>query len=561
MSIIRGPLFKFALVFVSFTSLIELAHARVDFSSNSFVSVDQDSLELRARIAREWNERIPAGFWEQASQAQKSLDPSPTQVSLDVLGRELSQLQFQYHSDHLAALRANSVDVLPQSSQIVSMGRQEGFGPQPASVLVFDLQDEFRKLGFQPVSGSSSQPTDAPTLDVNSQSMEIVVAEGSSSSPLVSEDQSVDRVFVEAFDRFYSPLQGVETEMLSNEGSLETPLGWQIAHHLNHWSTLHWLDSGNRTDQVPLIGRNTMALLESRFGIRSEPSAGMIFGRIKAGWKVELSDRAERPIFMDDSGVLSEQDHVDSDRSFILMNAAPGVQVVFAQSIGDQGNAAVAIPVMTGVATYVDLTHLQQVSVSGQVSEKTDDASVWTTLRVVGQDRAVTSFQLGQRFKLDQVVLAFPYPLYVETDRGEGYTQRYRLLPEQLNDARLTRFSGERVEKWRSRISQLQSGINPQSGMLVAAFPGLSQQYSESELKVRIRSISGSTDLTPQIYVRAPNGVLNLDDTIAPHEDFIVGAQIPEGPFLLETLDLQGRLIHSELGFASPGVLNIFNPK
>jgi hypothetical protein len=96
--------------------------------------------------------------------------------------------------------------------------------------------------------------------------------------------------------------------------------------------------------------------------------------------------------------------------------------------------------------------------------------------------------------------------------------------------------------------------------MLVAAFPGLVQEHSELDLSIHIRPISNAHELSPQTYVRAPNGLLNLDHTIAPHEDFIVGAEIPDGPFVLEVLNQDQRVVYSELGFASPGVLNIFNP-
>ncbi|NBU21594.1 DUF1499 domain-containing protein [bacterium] len=106
--------------------------------------------------------------------------------------------------------------------------------------------------------------------------------------------------------------------MISSEGSPEYPRGWQLASYLNHWPTMSWLDSGVQVGNTPLIGRNTIALLESRFGIRFEASAGIIFGRLKSGWKVDLSDRAERPIFIDDSGVLSEQDNDAVDRSLVM---------------------------------------------------------------------------------------------------------------------------------------------------------------------------------------------------------------------------------------------------
>lgn len=559
MSIIRGPLFKFALVFISFTSLIDLSYARVDSSSIESSAVDTEFLELKSRIAREWNERIPAGFWELSSERQSDFGAEVPKVSLSELERKLSLLQFQFHTQHLIALEdaAGIFNTRPLRNHLIKEQVDSVHSPV---VIAFDLQHELNKLGFEsvPLHGVDLQDqSSAPSIA----HVGVSVGAGFQSEvPNISVLQGAASAFVEAFDRFSTQLDGVESQMISSEGSPEYPRGWQLASYLNHWPTMSWLDSGVQVGNTPLIGRNTIALLESRFGIRFEASAGIIFGRLKSGWKVDLSDRAERPIFIDDSGVLSEQDNDAVDRSFIFMNAAPGVQMVFVESTSAQGNAAVAIPVMTGVATYVDLTHLQSASLSGRVMEKASEQSTWTTLRVVGQERAVTSFQLGQRFKIENVVLAFPYPIYVETDRGEGYTQRYRLLPDQLSDASLTRFSKDRVEKWRDRIAELQNGISPQSGMLVAAFPGLVQEHSELDLSIHIRPISNAHELSPQTYVRAPNGLLNLDHTIAPHEDFIVGAEIPDGPFVLEVLNQDQRVVYSELGFASPGVLNIFNP-
>ena len=564
MSIIRSPLFQVALLFVSLNTLLDSAFARQQLPILQSSSVNQDEMELKTRISREWNERIAPGFWELASQVQVHGELTAQPESLFHLQQTLSQLQFEFHARQLASIEE-------RSGRTLEILEWNGLTAHP--LFAGQVVSASSPLVAQAVSswvqqGAASESADThPLIDLSSRTFAEESVTVNQALHQLPSDQGIHHenqksAFIEALDRFETRIDGVETQFLSAESVGEEYRGWQIASSFHHLPTVSWVDPQGPLTQIPLIGLNTIALLESRFGVRSEGTAGIVFGRIQAGWKVELSDRAERPIFLDDSGLLTDQDHDTVDRTFIFLNSAPGVQMVFIESVQGRGNAAVAVPVLTGAASYLDLTHLQSTTLSGKVTERTEDQSSIATLRVVGQSTAVTGVHLGQEFKLEGVVVAHPYPLFVETDRGDGYTQRYRLQPDQLRDVVLTRFSRERVERWRGQISLLQGGISPESGMLVAAFPHLvEQQNQDVDLRVRIRPILESTQWNPSVYVRAPNGKLNEGPFIAPHEDFVVGSQIPEGPFILEVVDHQQRVLYSELGFASPGVLNIFNPR
>ena len=559
MSIIRSPLFQFALLFVSFHTLSEFAHARLEFLATPESSSHPEEVELKTRIAREWNERISSEFWDVVRQAQSKTDVGQETRSLPQLERTLTQLQFDFHAQHLAALESRvdpprssiTWDDLPNQPLFAHMGHQN------QSILVA------QSLSGESLEGMQSQAQHGVVSLPHDSELNLSAVDHSSSVLDVEVQRDpTQRVFIEAFDRLGSRIQGVDTQFLTAELAGTDYRGWEVATSFNHLPTVNWVDPQGPVSHTPLIGLNTIALLESRFGIHSESSAGIVFGRVQAGWKVELSDRAERPIFLDDSGLLSDQDNVAVDRNFIFLNSAPGVQMVFFESTLGRGMGSVAVPVLTGAASYVDLTHIQWTTLSGKITEKTDDLSTIATFRVVGQSAAVAGVRVGENFRLDSVVVAHPYPLFVETDRADGYTQRYRLLSDQLQNLDFTRFSRERIEKWKVQIAHLQNGLSPESGMLVAAFPRLVEHYQQdTDLKVRIRALTESSHLNPSVYVRAPNGALNADHFLAPHEDFVIGAQISEGPFILEVLNHAQNVIYSELGFSSPGVLNVFNPR
>jgi len=432
------------------------------------------------------------------------------------------------------------------STQPVQNKTQEKVPPKaPASAPVAPATP----VNTQPVVAALNTHRDHRLLDVLSSTQST-----GDYSPKIS-----TQALTEAFD-WVSPISGGTTSYISKEAG-SSHSGWILSQAQDHWSTL----SRRSTMSIPLISKNTGKLLSALAATPLEAEAGIVFGKIPSGWSVRLSGRSERPVFLNERNQTISPGNLEGERYFAFLNVAPGAHLMYLANHAGIEEGAVGVAILGGTATYADLTSMRKVTIIGKVLDGSDvqvRSMVGVTVRVLGAVAAHTETSRGGRFNLENVLTVGDYPVYLETDAPAGYTHRYQLSPGQLQNATLFRLSDAAIQTW---INQLEGAISPDSGIVIAAAPGVfSAQSAKTKLTPIVQSLAPSPTLRPEVYTLSPAGQMQVGEPMDAQNTRFISVQVPEGPAVARLIDPEKptdqNLIWSELIMASPAVVNIIGP-
>lgn len=365
--------------------------------------------------------------------------------------------------------------------------------------------------------------------------------------------------FTEAFD-WISPVSSGYQAYVSKELGHSTG-GWIVSQAQDHWPTL----SRRVTAGVPLISRNTSKLLSALSGAALQNEAGIVFGKIPAGWSVRLSGRSERPVFLNERNQTISSSNLEGERYFAFLNAAPGAHLMYLADSAGSEEGAIGIAVIGGVATYADLTQIKKTTFTGRVFDGSDVNSrslSGVTVRVLGALNTHAETTRSGRFTIENVLTVGDYPVYVETDGTSGYTHRYQFSPNKLKDATLYRLSENAIQTW---IMQLEGAISPDSGIVIAAAPGLFKgQSAKAKLAPAVQSLAPNPTLRPEVYTLSSAGQMQVGQALDAQNARFVSVQVPEGPAIARIIDSEKpsdqNLLWSEMIMASPAVVNIVGP-
>ncbi len=365
--------------------------------------------------------------------------------------------------------------------------------------------------------------------------------------------------FVEAFD-WVSPVSNVDNAYLSKEmGSSGS--GWILSQATDHWPTLARRSGAG----VPLISKNTSKLLSALVGASLQSEAGIVFGKLPAGWTVRLSGRSERPVILNDRNQSMSPSTIEGERYFAFLNAAPGAHLLYLTDRGGADVGAVGLAVLGGTATYADLSVIKKVTFTGQVFDGSD---LYTrpmngvTVRVLGASSAHSETSRSGKFTIDNVMVVGDYPVYVETDASSGYTHRYQLSPAQLQNALLFRLSENAIQMY---VNQLEGAISPESGVVIVAVPGIIKaQSAKSKLAPAIQTLAPNPTLRPEVYTLSQDGQMQVSQALDAENVRFVSVQVPEGPAITRVIDSEKpagqNLLWSDMIMVSPAVVNIVGP-
>ena len=304
-----------------------------------------------------------------------------------------------------------------------------------------------------------------------------------------------------------------------------------------------------------MISYNTAVTLSKLADAELQHDAAIVFGKVPAGWNVEYSDRAEKVLYLDDQNQLTSSS--DVPRYFAFLNAAPGAQLVTLKAALGAETAAIAIPVLNGSSTYVDLTAVTKRSFSGYVLDAgapTRQPISGATVNVVGQPNAVFFTTDSGYFHLSEVYAVSSFPVFVESSTPTGFKHRYRVTPDHLDEVELYRMSDAQVQGW---ISQLEGGVSPESGLIVAAVRKLTDAYGDGRLFPTTRSLLANTTLTPETYTLSIQGDLEVGKPLDMESSRFLSAQVPAGPNISEIQDNNHNVVWSQLVVSQPGVINV----
>jgi hypothetical protein len=218
------------------------------------------------------------------------------------------------------------------------------------------------------------------------------------------------------------------------------------------------------------------------------------------------------------------------------------------------------LPVLNGRATYVDLTAKRNRSFKGRVLDAGSPALKGLAniqIRVVGYPAAVAVTDKNGQFTLTGIPGYGPYPIYLETTSAQEFKHRYRMGPSHESNLALFRFSGARLELF---LRQLEGGVSPESGLVVAAFPKLAAQGEKLSLIPRLRPVLPGMPLPPETYTVGPDERLDEKAALSRRSSRSLSVQVPEGLNIAQVIKSSKKVLWSELIIASPGVVNVVGP-
>ncbi|MGK5083653.1 hypothetical protein WDW37_10140, partial [Bdellovibrionota bacterium FG-1] len=247
---------------------------------------------------------------------------------------------------------------------------------------------------------------------------------------------------VEAFE-WSTPVEPVLEETLTTEG-------WMTIRAADHWPVIYWNPSNK--NQAAMISNNTALMLAKRVDLALTPQAdtGIVFGKLPAGWEVELSGRAEKVVYLDYHNGLAPT--AEAPRTFAFLNVAPGTQMMVIKSVPSGRTSSVGFAVVNGASTYLDFTQMSPRNISGYVLDVGNEAAqplAGVVVSIVGQaNRVFLTGALGT-FQFDSVDTISDMPLYLETASVTGYKHRYRVSPMgPVADLKLYRLSDQQIQGW-----------------------------------------------------------------------------------------------------------------
>lgn len=362
--------------------------------------------------------------------------------------------------------------------------------------------------------------------------------------------------FSEAFD-WVSPVSGGYQAYVSKEFGSQGA-SWILSQAQDHWPTL-----SRRVDfGVPMISRNTSKLLSALSGAALQTEAGIVFGKLPAGWSVRLSGRSERPVFLNERNQTISPSNLEGERYFAFLNVAPGAHLMYLADSAGSEEGAIGIAVLGGVATYTDLSVIKKTIITGRVFDGSDFSARplnGVTVRVLGASNNHAETARSGRFTIDNVLTVGDYPIYVETDAPSGYTHRYQFAPNALKDVALYRLSDSTIQTW---VSQLEGAISPDSGIVVAAVPRLIKGQSlKAKLAPSVQTLAPNPTLRPEVYTLSGSGQMQVGQSLDAQNARFVSVQIPEGPAIARIIDSEKsagqNLIWSDMIMVSPAVINV----
>lgn len=411
---------------------------------------------------------------------------------------------------------------------------------------------EYPMPTLNPASGLNSQ---APAASGASKPASDAQSEEKKEAPLPAVATVASRnpkpLHVEAFEPNQAVLN-VVTEEITHEGKSS----WHLNSKHGYWPTL---TRGERKN-VPMISDANLKLMGWAAASPILAEAGVVFGRVPAGWEVSFSGRAETPLYlsMRDRRWLSGGTSTE-DRYFVFLNAAPGAHLLHIQAKDGSGSGAVVVPVLSGVATNIQVTDPRVRKLVGSVLDAGDAVAAGLAgvrVRVLGNALAegVMSGKRGA-FAVPAVVTISGHPVWVETDSADGFTHRYQVSGDNLESAALFRMSSAQIQGW---IGQLEGGVSPESGLIIAAVPGeLAAAPTPGPFHPMIRILGGDSTLKPETYTISSDGRLEVDKALEPASPRFLGAQIPEGAVVAEFGTPDHSATWSQIQVTSPRVINV----
>lgn len=481
----------------------QLSKANFDYSVGQLQSFysDSDELRLHNEVKR----------FSEASSEDPALEFADVSESSGL--KRVSQ-----QIDELCYSRSrNALGVLSVESQVVVQAQ-----PGPVEVVSSATSEVSDKVGSLGDSAALPLPQVPAVIDVPGQQP----SARNEAAPL----------FVEAFDRDMTPVEGVSARMLSSEkanGQFDRGLGF-AQEESQHWSTVDWFDPAETGVQpIPLVGMNSLRYIAAIGGVNSQSEqTGFIFGKIARGWDVSYSDVSEKTVYLyardvlDQNGNIShrqgtviEEDmtgQVTEERYYVILNVMPGARALKISSQMGEGEASIPVPIFSATGFHADLTQISKRTFSGQVfrdhngEELADSTGTYSltndhlSIEVSGQTAGQAILDsVTDEFEIKNVLVVGSYPFYVHVKHPNraGEIHQYRVFPSEMRGYTVYLISSAKIEQW---LSQVQHVGSLSQNITVVAVPSLVKAYAPQELHPRLDSWAQPEKKRHQVYTVYP---------------------------------------------------------
>lgn len=509
----------------------------------------------RTKAAKEIVERPPAT--SEVTDSITTYQSAPEEMdsqSLD-LGSKLSAWVASAKIDYSKVSTLFSLSSNRTRGNVTIQVPTQKRGPEPKPQTV-DKPNYLKKTDSSPQPEPASEPNPLPPAPDGGRKVNNLL----SAAPKTCSEVTRNK-FVEAFN-WEREIFSVKVEEITKDYKLpaecEAP-SWKIVKAESYWPTFLRAPQ----EQIPLINLNAVQMLAMVNGTTVQSDAGIVFGKVPSGWTVEFSGRSERILILNSENRPVPSEDLRGERSFIFLNAAPGahlLRAVWRSGILHQ-TGAVGIPVQSGVATYVDLTPIQKVTLRGKVVDASSGNAPGlgrVTVRVVGQEAsAFTVSRIDGSYELDHVIALPSHPIFMETDAAVGYTHRYQIRAEKKENI-LYRLSEHQIKQWQE---QLVGGISSEGGIIAGAFGDVVASAGEDRALIpNTFSLLNTGTLLPETYAVSGNGQILPNMPLDQNSPRFLAVHVPEGPVIAQLSDRGQRRVWSELIISSPNVISLIGP-
>ena len=579
---------------VSFQDTVDLAHQLELHSFKSLLTSLETSMDVHGITPLKKKQKAhPQSYLPVLSNSEKD-------NSLDELMAQSNHLETTSLSNFVNSISVQAgVEQVPleQSQNLANLEVQQGYSK---------LTDSFayRTIGSTHVSESTSGAGSPGVVALASVIGPTGFSHASTGIPTSQATEAV-RTYVEAFYKEQIQVAGVTSEMKTIE-SVSTgsgAIGWEISRAEDHWPTLARLNSpANGDEMIPLIKSETLDFWSRFLGITQSDTQGLMLVKVASGWQVEFpqasselntTHSAKQTLYLSLDGNYRGREPNSDGGTIAFFNVQAGFNLLFVSLKPSQPHltsdleGAVAVPVLPGILTYVDLTQFAVRTVEGKVAIKgkatqTEDSlehesvSVQSgTVRILGAQSAVSKLDQQRTFKIENVLTFSNYPNYLEVDAVEdlgdsspptlGFTHRYAILPSEMHHLNLVRNSYSKIQNWLSQTSQ---PFQDHEGFAIAYLSRLMGAHDTSALTPVIQPVQGSEKFKVEYsYGGATPYPIASDDRIqlpeesrwmdglpvslsyalTPDEKRVLGAGFSEGLMEMKVLDDQKKEVWSTI--------------
>jgi hypothetical protein len=359
--------------------------------------------------------------------------------------------------------------------------------------------------------------------------------------------------YVEAFD-VAQEVRTASATILSYEGGAQNHAAhWTEISERYHWTTLTM--ARDSATGIPLLAENTIKMLSPLSTISQSKDAGIVLVKMQPSWHVKISARSESSILLTADGHPIEG-QPDGIYYVLYQNVEPGAHLAHLTRKCSNDAGSVPFPVQAGNTTYLDLTHISKQNVEGYVLDASKGAQAkplrGTQVQTADQYRKAFTDTQGH-FALNSVVTVDGYPVVLETDATNAFTHRYQLNSNHLQNLTLFRFSVEQQQDW---IGQLEGGLSPQSGLVIAALPEVETKHEGENLYPSVHPLQSNASLSTETYTLSQKGQLEVGRALDAGGRFI-SVQVSGGYQRAEVRNTGGDVVWSELLLVSPDVVNV----